>query len=124
MIICDSIRSLLSNSNNGGNGIVPDAVDADDLKARLNRETAKIPWTELQRFYAAGSVVVVAEALDLITVASQFSLDDKSQVEQWLGSGEVARVGDSQALSWLEQDALLWAVVVAPWVLVQEVSDR
>ena len=95
--------------------------ESDELKARLNRETAKIPWAELQRFYAAGSVVAVAAGLDLVAVASQFSRDDKAAVETWIAEGEVSRVSDEQALQWLEQDATLWAVVVAPWVLVQEV---
>ena len=33
---------------------------------------------------------------------------------------EVTSVSDTQALAWYEDDALLWAVVAAPWVLVQD----
>jgi hypothetical protein len=29
------------------------------------------------------------------------------------------RVNDAQAMQWLAQDALLWTVVVKPWILVQ-----
>lgn len=91
------------------------------LKARLNQETAKIDWHELQRFYAGGALIAVAKGVDLIEVACRFSIDDKAQVEQWLSAGQVFKVNDEQAAKWFEQQTTHWAVVVAPWVLVQEV---
>lgn len=104
---------------------MPDLPASDEeLKARFNRETSKISWQELQRYYASGAVVAVAAGLDLIEVACQFSRDNKAAVEGWLASGEVARVSDQQAGQWLQQDSVHWAVVVAPWVLVQEVTTE
>ena len=94
-----------------------------ELKAKLNRETAKIDWQELQRHYASGAVIAVATGADLIEVASQLSLDNKVMVETWLGDGTLAKVNDQQAAQWFEQQASLWAVVVAPWVLVQEIAE-
>ncbi|ARN76245.1 hypothetical protein BST96_00755 [Oceanicoccus sagamiensis] len=91
------------------------------LKTKLNKETAKINWQELQRHYASGAVIAVANGNDLIEVACQFSLDNKEAVEQWLTSGAMVKVDDQQAAQWFEQQATLWAVVVAPWVLVQEI---
>ena len=38
----------------------------------------------------------------------------------WLEAGEVGKVSESKALDLLERDPALWAVVVAPWVLIQE----
>jgi hypothetical protein len=32
-------------------------------------------------------------------------------------------VSDEQALAWYAANTLLWAVVAAPWVLVQESTD-
>ncbi len=90
--------------------------------SKLNRETAKIRWQELQRFYASGAAIAVAKGTDLIEVATQFSEDNKPAVEKWLAEGSVYPVTDSQAASWLDQNATVWSVVVAPWVLVQEVS--
>ena len=94
--------------------------DRDELSNRLNAETAKIPWSELQRFFAKGVVLVVDAQLDIIEVACELSLDNKSQWDEWLSSGQIAKVSDKQAQYWFDSDALLWAVVVAPWVLVQE----
>jgi hypothetical protein len=95
-------------------------INGHDLsKDKVNLETSQIPWKELQRFFAAGMVVYVAKELDLVDVAYQFSKDNKTQVEQWLQSQQVAMVSDQQALAWWDEDAVVWAVVVKPWLLVQ-----
>lgn len=95
-------------------------INGHDLsKDKVNLETSQIPWKELQRFFAAGMVVYVAKELDLVDVAYQFSKDNKTQVEQWLQSQQVAMVSDQQALAWWEEDTVVWAVVVKPWLLVQ-----
>ncbi len=96
-------------------------TDSPELeKAKVNLETAQIPWLELQRFFAAGLAIVVADELDLVDVAYQFAADNKQQVENWLNSQLVMPVSDQQALDWIDNQAEVWAVVVKPWVLVQE----
>ncbi|MDE1463729.1 DUF2288 domain-containing protein [Spartinivicinus poritis] len=90
------------------------------LKAKLNLETSTIVWKDLQPFFAAGQVIAVTEALDLIEVAAQVSQDNKTQVETWLAEGKIHKVTDQQATTWYENDSTLWAVVVRPWVLVQD----
>lgn len=96
------------------------AESDDALKHKFNQETSKISWQELQRFYARGVVIEVGSQQDLIQVAIAMHRDNKAQVEQWLNTGAVSQVDDSRAAAWLAADATLWAVVVAPWVLVQE----
>lgn len=88
-------------------------------RTKINLETARIAWKELQRFFASGGAIFVSEELDLVEVAFQFSEDNKLQVERWLLTGKVARVSDEQALAWHEADTEMWAVVVSPYVLVQ-----
>jgi len=56
----------------------------------------------------------------LVEVAYQFSIDNKDQVADWLQNSQIGLVSDDQALSWFELDAAVWAVVVKPWILVQE----
>jgi hypothetical protein len=89
-------------------------------REKINLETSKIAWKELQRFFASGSAVFVDSSLGLVEVAYQFSTDNKIQVAQWLQNSQVALVSDQQAINWLESDAEVWAVVVKPWILVQE----
>lgn len=88
-------------------------------RTRVNQETARIAWKELLRFFAAGTVIAVNPGLDLVDVAFQMSQDNKAQVEAWLTTGKIARVSDDLAREWLEADAMLWAVVVKPWIVVQ-----
>jgi len=88
-------------------------------RTKLNLETARIAWKDLQRFFASGAAIFVSEDLDLIEVAYQLSEDNRQQFEQWMAAGQVARVSDEQAQAWFEADVELWAVVVSPYVLLQ-----
>jgi len=89
------------------------------LHAKLNAETARLPWSALQRHFARGVVLRVADGLDLVAVALACARDQQTMVEAWLRSGELAAVSNSEALCWHQAQTELWAVVVAPWVLVQ-----
>lgn len=95
-------------------------VDNRLLRNKLNMETARVPWIELQRHFAAGSVICIADSLDLIEVAFQMSQDNKAMLQPWIEQQQVARATDAQARQWQEQNAELWAVVCSPWVLVQQ----
>jgi len=91
-----------------------------DLRTRLNAETARMPWPELQVHFARGVVIRVARELDLVEVACTLANDDQAAVESWASAGQVVRATDDDARGWHEAGALLWTVVVAPWVLVQD----
>ena len=92
------------------------------LKARLNMETAKIGWTEIQRYFAKGQVFIVAPELDLIDTAARMIQDEKGSVEKWLDQRLILQATTEDAKRWHESDPDLWAVVVAPWILVQEAA--
>ena len=93
------------------------------LKDEIHSETSKIAWSELQRFFAAGNAIFVSVDLDLVEVALQVSNDNSIIVKQWMDEGKVAPVSDDQARYWFDSDATVWAVVVKPWVLVQDIKD-
>jgi hypothetical protein len=90
------------------------------LYAKLLGETAKIGWAELERFFARGILLRVARDIDLVSVAEAIASDDTAQVTQWLSSGLVERVQAETATDFAARDPDLWAVVVSPWVCVQE----
>ena len=90
------------------------------LRAKLNGETAKVSWAEMQRHHARGVVVRVAGELDLIAVAVAMAHDDGAAISRWMQAGRIGKVTDEEARDWLARDPALWSVVVAPWVLVQE----
>ena len=99
------------------------ATDQQEIvRAKVNKETSRIAWKDLQRQFASGVTLAVAEDLDLVEVAFQVSEDNAAQIRQWMAAGKFGKVSDEQAGVWFERDALLWAVVISPWVLVQPVS--
>jgi hypothetical protein len=92
----------------------------DPLRTKLNRETAKIPWIELLRFFAQGRVVCIAPELDLVEIAAFAAEDSAEELGDLMAERRVAKVTDEQARRWLATGALLWTIVVKPWVFVQE----
>ena len=94
--------------------------DTSELITRLNGETAKIEWHQLQKHYASGSVISVAPGFDLIKVAIALHRDDTAQVKQLLAEKLVTKVNDTQAQRWYDEKASVWALVIPPFVLVQE----
>ena len=96
--------------------------EEDLQRARINGEVAKMPWLELQRFFAAGKVMWINSELDLVNVAYALHQDDIEQVKIWTEDQQLAAVSDDQAKRWIKADATLWTVVIKPWVLVQELK--
>lgn len=98
--------------------------DPSTLYAKLLGETASISWQELQPFFARGALLRVASDFDLIEAAQAVAQDDREKVAAWLASGHIAKIEAEHAQDWHERDPALWAVVVAPWVLVQERATK
>lgn len=96
-----------------------DPIASETLSAQLNLETAQIHWHELQRFFASGNAIAVDKSLDLPYVAAQIAADNAPLVKQWMADALVDVVKDEQARQWYQDNSLLWAVVIKPWVLVQ-----
>jgi hypothetical protein len=97
----------------------PDATPSP-LYVKLLGETAKIDWQDLERFFAQGKLLSVARDFDLVSVAEAIASDDAERVTQWLSAGHVARMEAATAADYAARKPELWAVVVSPWVCVQE----
>ncbi|WP_331350976.1 DUF2288 domain-containing protein [Cellvibrio sp. UBA7671] len=96
----------------------------NEIEQQINLETAQIHWHELQRFFASGNAIAVDAILDLTHVAAQIVADNAVQIKIWMDAGLVDAVKDNQAQLWYEQNALVWAVVIKPWVLVQPITEQ
>jgi len=94
--------------------------NTDELIARLNGETAKIGWHQLQQHYATGNVLAVAAGSDLIKVAIAMHRDDTARIQRWLADGSLMKISDHQAKTWYQHNSTVWALVIPPFVLVQE----
>ncbi len=95
-------------------------LSTDELRQKLNLDTGQLDWTELQRYFARGVVIAVGAELDLVEVALKFTQDDRSAIENWLTDGQIKRADDDNARHWNQAEIVFWAIVVAPWLLVQE----
>ncbi len=89
------------------------------LRDEFHQQTARIPWHDLQTYYARGSVIYVGAGLNLVDVAVQLGMDNTKQFEAWINGGEIAPATEAQAQAWFEENPSFWAVVAPPWVLVQ-----
>lgn len=96
-------------------------LNDEELRQKINLETGQLSWTELQKYFAKGNVIVVQPDLDLIDVAARFAADDKDSVAQWIENEAIKRALDDDARQWQARNSDFWTVVVAPWILVQEI---
>ncbi len=88
-------------------------------RGKINSETARIPWRDLQRYFAGGRTLWVDARLDLVEVAYQLQRDNVAQTQQWMQQALLRPVSNQQARRWYNDDATLWACVVKPWGLIQ-----
>lgn len=100
-----------------------DITSQELIRGKINSETARIRWKELQRYFAGGYTLEVDLQLDLIEVAYQMQQDNAAQVEQWMREDLIRQVRIEQAREWFNDDAELWSCVIKPWVLIQPVAD-
>ena len=92
------------------------------IRDKLNAETGKMEWHELERYFAKGVVINVDASLDLIDVAAAMIEDDKERISAWMDAAVLGPPKDSDVVQWVENKPLFWAVVVAPWVVIQEIK--
>lgn len=88
--------------------------------AKLNTETGIMTWEELARHFARGVVICIDGDMDLVTVGQAILNDDAATVAQWQGDGLLRRASDDDARRWHAESTEFWALVVAPWLVVQE----
>ncbi|AQZ94980.1 DUF2288 domain-containing protein [Halopseudomonas phragmitis] len=89
--------------------------------AAILGSTGRIDWKTLEPHFARGEVLVVGAALDLVAVAQALTADDADTVKGWMDAGQFGPISNEQAIDWSERHPdNLWAVVIRPWVLVQE----
>ena len=93
--------------------------DVSTLYAQILGETAQISWQELEKFFAQGALLSVSPSLDLVAVAEHIANDDKKQVSALMQQKKLYPLTDEEAKSYQDNHHNLWAVVLSPWILVQ-----
>ncbi len=89
----------------------------------LQGECAPVFYKEIEKFFAKGMLVLVANELDIINVALAIQADDKKIMEKWIAQELIIRVHDEHAIKWSQSNEPLMAITAVPWVLVQEITE-
>ena len=97
-------------------------MPSSDLLQKLATETGEITWLELQRHFARGVLIRVTAPLDLLEAAEAIANNVTIHVRDWMEQGLLMRAKDAHARAWAGDSRRFRAVVVAPWVLVQELK--
>ncbi|MBB5353534.1 hypothetical protein HNR46_003795 [Haloferula luteola] len=98
-------------------GILGEDRQSDDEK--ISKYTGEVAWSYLRPHFQRDALLWVDPELNLEEVAKAFTDDDTSRVANWLGNGDLVRVGQLHAAQWEDGEELFTAVVVTPFVLMQ-----
>ncbi|MCH7226465.1 DUF2288 family protein [Haloferula sp. A504] len=93
--------------------------DGRTEEQRIADYTGEVGWEYLKPHYERGCLLWVDASLDLQRAAMAFVEDDSEQVANWLGSGELVKIGALHAAQWEGGDERFTAVVVSPFVLMK-----
>jgi hypothetical protein len=94
----------------------------EELIAYLNRETGKLSWQELQPYFAKGSLLHLETGYDLVDIAASLVKDDKSIILPLIENKLLGQLQDETAKTF-DLTNMFWAVVVAPWVVIQKTGS-
>jgi hypothetical protein len=100
-----------------------DLLENEEINSidKINRETARLQWQDIEPHFASGNVISVAKELDLIAVAKAVADDDAITIKQWMDEQQVTPTSDDQAIAWQKNNAAFWAVVIKPLILIQPI---
>lgn len=101
-----------------------DADDAGALRARLEASAGPVLYGDLAAHLRRDAVLLVAAGVSLVDCGVAIARDDAAAVEGWLASGALRRPSAAERATWAAWTEPRWtAIVVQPFVLVQEIAD-
>lgn len=93
-----------------------------EMVESFKQDLAEVPWKELRIHLQRDAIIIVADALDLVTVAVAVTEDDKSKVEEWISAGQLVKPTAEQATAWeSDLEKPFRVLIVQPYILVQMV---
>ncbi|MGX5174119.1 DUF2288 family protein [Aliikangiella sp. IMCC44653] len=102
----------------------PPDIEQLSLTEKLNLETAKVTWQEIERFFAKGNLLVVDTDIDLILTAEMIAKNEAKKLEPLTEQEKVHFATPEWVKNHCQEETVrLWAVVVAPYVLCQLIRN-
>lgn len=95
-----------------------------DLKAELAEAIDQAEWNWLAPHAERNSLIVVAPGLSLVDVGAAIAADDVMYVQRWIDEALIYKPSPDQVAAWnTVQDKRFDALIVQPYVLVQELAS-
>ncbi len=93
----------------------------DATRLRLEETLGQVQFSDLRAHLDRDAVFVVEGTLSLVDCAVSVAMDDVELIQEWITSGELRKPSRQERADWpSRQSPPWWAVVVAPYVLVQD----
>jgi len=90
------------------------------IRKKLEGEVGPAGWKVLKPHFLRGAIITVAPDLDIIDVGVRVATDDAAQIEAWMSNGKITKPGHADADVWEKGGTEVTALVIAPFVLVQQ----
>lgn len=91
-----------------------------DLRSKLEAEIGPAHWKVIRPHFLRGAIIIVSTELDLIDVAVKVAEDDTCTIQAWIEEEKLTKPFPEDAKRWEEDKKELTALVVDPFVLVQD----
>lgn len=96
--------------------------DHSSTEEKLAKYTGEVTWSYLAPHFNAGTLYFVDPSLRLEAVGAAFAGNLTGQVDAWLKTGDVVKIGSLHAFQWETGDTRFEALVVSPFVLCRPVA--
>ena len=123
MVICKSffkIQIMKRNADSMDYTLL--GLDQTTIDDKLKKYSGIVNWNYIRPHFLAGNVIYVDSEMEIQKVGKAFSLDHKSQVKNWLRSGEILVPSEPHGKHWEKEKPDFLALIVTPFILIQPVD--
>ena len=99
-----------------------DLIDDKSLADKLRQEWGIVDWQLLKPHFARNALIMLSPKQDIITAGVQIASDNRELIEQWLADQTLSKPTASQSTEWEKSNPSFRSLVVAPFVLFQQLS--
>jgi len=96
--------------------------ETEELRQKLEIEAGIADWKLLKPHFDRGAVVIVKNGFNIIDIGLQIACNNTEQVQEWISTGTLIKPTLPQIESWEEKTLSFHSLVVAPFVLIQEIK--
>lgn len=97
---------------------------SDDVRARIEATRGLVQHSDLAAHVSRDAVLVVSAELDLVDCGLAIAGNDVARIETWIGASTLRKPTADELALWGTDEGRRWvAVVVQPYVLVQDPND-